>query len=39
MDPKTAITIKSIFTDLRYLLVSGFVSPLENLPAPMEMTK
>ena len=39
IDPNTAIIIKSIFTDLRYLLVSGFVSPFENLPAPKEITK
>ena len=37
--PTAAITISSIFTDFKYLLISGFFSPFEKKPAPKDITK
>ena len=34
-----AIIIKSIFTDFKYFLVSGFTLFLEKAPAPKDITK
>ncbi len=36
--PTTAITANNIFTDFKYLLVSGFNCSLENAPAPNDIT-
>ena len=36
--PTIAITANSIFTDFKYLLVSGFNCSLENAPAPNDIT-
>ena len=36
---RAAITIKSIFTDFKYFLVSGLTLSFENAPAPIDMTK
>ena len=37
--PTIAIITNSIFTDFKYLLISGFFSPFENNPAPKDITK
>ena len=37
--PTIAIRTNSIFTDFKYLLISGFFSPFENNPAPKDITK
>ena len=39
MDPTVAIKINSIFTDFKYLFISGFFSPFEKNPAPKDITK
>ena len=38
IDPTTAIIISNIFTDFKYLFVSGLTSPFPNAPAPKEIT-
>ncbi len=38
IDPTTAIIINNIFTDFKYLFVSGLTSLFENAPAPKEIT-
>ena len=37
--PTTAIIPKRIFTDFKYLFVSGLILSFENAPAPKDMTK
>ena len=36
--PKTIIKINKIFTDFKYFLISGLLSPFEKNPAPYEIT-
>ena len=38
IEPTKATTKSNIFTDLRYLLVSGFTPSFLKAPAPSEMT-
>ena len=37
--PTTAIITNNIFTDFKYLLISGFFSSFEKDPAPKDITK
>ena len=39
IDPTAATTNKRMFTDLRYLFVSGLTFPFEKAPAPKDITK
>jgi len=38
IDPTIAIIINNMFTDFRYLFVSGLILFFENAPAPKEIT-